>query len=141
MEEWFSRTQRVLGEEAVRRLAASRVAVFGVGGVGGHCAEAMVRSGIGEIDLIDSDRVAPSNLNRQIIATLDTVGMPKVEAARQRFLSINPELRVNAWEMLYLPETADRMDFSRYDYVVDAVDTVAAKVEIIVRARACGAEN
>ena len=138
MEEWFSRTQRVLGEEAVRRLAASRVAVFGVGGVGGHCAEAMVRSGIGEIDLIDSDRVAPSNLNRQIIATLDTVGMPKVEAARQRFLSINPELRVNAWEMLYLPETADRMDFSRYDYVVDAVDTVAAKVEIIVRARACG---
>ena len=134
----FARTEMLFGPEAMARLAAARVAVFGVGGVGGYVVEALARSGVGALDLIDSDRVAPSNLNRQIIATRDTLGMLKVEAAKARVLSINPDCEVMTWPIFYLPETADRFDFCQYDYVVDAIDTVAGKLQLIEAARAAG---
>ena len=138
MEDMFSRTRMLLGDEAISRLRRARVAVFGVGGVGGHAVEALVRSGVGALDLIDSDRVVLSNLNRQIIATRDTLGMLKVEAARQRILSIDPDCQVRTWPIFFLPETADRFDFTQYDYVVDAIDTVAGKLQLILAARAAG---
>ena len=138
MEDMFSRTRMLLGDEAMARLSKARVAVFGVGGVGGHAVEALARSGVGELDLIDSDRVALSNLNRQIIATRDTLGMLKVEAAKARVLSINPDCRVVTWPVFYLPETADRFDFSQYDYIIDAIDTVAGKLQLIEAAKAAG---
>ena len=134
----FSRTERLLGAEAMRQLAESRVAVFGVGGVGGYVVEALVRSGVGALDLVDSDTVCLSNLNRQIIATEQTLGQYKVDAARERAAQIHPACRVRTYRMFYLPETADRFDFSVYDYVVDAVDTVTAKLSIIERAKAAG---
>lgn len=136
MDDMFSRTRMLLGDLAMDRLKAARVAVFGIGGVGGHAVEALVRSGIGALDLIDSDRVALSNLNRQIIATHNTLGMRKVEAARDRILSINPDCQVKTYPMFYLPETADQFDFTQYDYVVDAIDTVAGKVQLIEAAQA-----
>ena len=138
MEDMFSRTRMLLGDEAMERLARARVAVFGIGGVGGHAVEARARSGIGALDLIDSDRVVLSNLNRQIIATRNTLGMLKVDAAKARVLSVNPDCAVRTWPVFYLPETADQFDFSQYDYVVDAIDTVAGKLQLIEAAKAAG---
>lgn len=120
------------------RLAAARVAVFGIGGVGGHTVEALARSGVGALDLIDSDTVAPSNLNRQIIATSDTLGQYKVDAAAARIASINPDATVRTYKTFYTPETADRFDFTEYDYVVDAIDTVTGKLSLAERAYAVG---
>ncbi len=134
----FSRTAMLIGEEALKKLASSRVAIFGVGGVGGYVIEALARSGVGEFDLIDNDTVNITNINRQIIATHDTIGRDKVEVARERILSINPSAQVNTYKVFYLPENADKFDFSQYDYIVDAVDTVTAKIDIIVNAKEKG---
>lgn len=136
MEDIFARTRLLLGDAGLERLAAARVAVFGVGGVGGYAVEALARSGVGALDLIDSDDVDPTNLNRQIIATCATLGSPKVQVAVERVASINPGCRVAAHECFFLPETADRFDFADYDYVVDAVDTVSAKIALVEAARA-----
>ncbi len=138
MADQFSRTRMLLGDEAVEKLRNSRVAVFGIGGVGGYVTEALVRSGIGTLDLIDSDTVDITNLNRQIIATHDTVGRPKVEVAKERAISINPEAVVNTYQCFFLPETKDMFDFSKYDYVVDAIDTVAGKLQLIKNAKDAG---
>ena len=134
----FSRTQRMLGEAAMERLYSARVAVFGVGGVGGHVVEALARSGVGAIDLIDDDTVNITNVNRQIIALHSTIGQYKVDAARARLLDINPGCKINALRLFFTPETADQIDFAQYDYVVDAIDTVSGKLEIIVRCHAAG---
>ncbi len=131
----FSRTELLLGSEAMQKLKNSRVAVFGVGGVGGYTVEALARSGVGAIDLIDNDTVSLTNINRQIIATLDTVGRYKVDVAEERIKSINPDCKVVKHKCFFLPETADEFDFNDYDYVVDAIDTVKGKLEIIVRAK------
>ena len=136
MEDMFSRTRMLLGDEAMARLSRARVAVFGIGGVGGHVVEALARSGVGALDLIDSDRVVLSNLNRQIVATRETLGMLKVDAAKARVLSIDPDCQVRTYPIFYLPETADQFDFSQYDYVVDAIDTVAGKLQLIAAAKA-----
>ncbi len=136
--DYFSRSRLLLGDDAMRRLAACRVMIFGIGGVGGYVAEALARSGIGALDLCDSDVVAPSNLNRQIIATTQTIGRLKVDAAAERIALINPDCTVRTWPVFYLPETAGQFDFTQYDYVVDAVDTVTAKLTIIEAARAAG---
>lgn len=138
MSDIFSRTQLIFGEEAMQILANSRVAVFGVGGVGGYTVEALARSGVGAIDLIDDDKVCVTNINRQIIALGSTVGMYKVDAAEKRIHDINPECTVTCHKMFYMPETADKLDFSQYDYVVDAIDTVTGKIEIIMQAKAAG---
>ena len=138
MQEQFLRTAMLLGEEAVERLKSARVAVFGIGGVGGYTVEALARSGIGRIDLIDSDTVSRSNINRQILATHSTVGMPKVEAAKIRILDINPDCVVRTHQVFYTPETADRFDFRDYDYIVDAIDTVTGKLALVERANAVG---
>ncbi len=138
MSEQFSRTELLLGCAGVKTLAHSRVAVFGIGGVGGYVVEALARSGVGELDLIDSDQVSLSNLNRQIIATHRTIGQYKVDAARERILEINPEARVNVYRTFYLPETASQFDFSAYDYVVDAIDTVTGKLQLICQAKEAG---
>ena len=132
----FIRTEMMFGGAAVARLRQSRVAVFGVGGVGGYAVEALARSGVGELDLIDNDVIAPSNLNRQIIALHSTLGMPKVAAAEMRVRDICPDTKVHAHRMFFLPKTADQIDFSAFDYVIDAIDTVAGKVEIVQRAHA-----
>jgi len=124
----------LLGEHNMKNLNSSRVAVFGIGGVGGHTAEALVRSGVGEIDIIDNDRVVPSNINRQIFALGSTVGEYKVDAARERLLDINPDLKIHTYKTFFTPETSYKFDFSKYDYVVDAIDTVTGKIEIIVKA-------
>ena len=134
--EQFTRTELLLGEAAMRKLASSRVAVFGIGGVGGYTVEALARSGIGALDLIDSDRVALSNLNRQIIATLDTVGKYKVDVAAARIASINPECRVTVYRLFFTPDTQDQFDFTQYDYVVDAIDTVTGKLALAECAQA-----
>ncbi|MCQ2490893.1 MAG: tRNA threonylcarbamoyladenosine dehydratase [Ruminococcus sp.] len=138
MREEFVRTGMLFGEKAMEKLAASRVAVFGIGGVGGHVAEALARSGVGALDLIDNDRVAPSNLNRQIFAVQSTIGMLKVDAAEQRLHDINPECSVVKHAAFFMPDTADGFDFTQYSYVVDAIDTVTGKIEIIMRAAAAG---
>lgn len=134
----FSRTQLLLGEEAMNKLKDVRVAVFGVGGVGGFVCEALVRSGIGAFDLIDSDRVCLSNLNRQIIATHKTIDQYKVDAMHERMLEINPDVKVRTYKCFFLPENADEFPFNEYDYVVDAVDTVTAKIELVMK---CKEEN
>lgn len=134
----FERSELLLGKEAMARLAASHVAIFGVGGVGGYVLEALVRTGVGEITAVDRDTVNPSNLNRQILATRETLGEYKVEAAEKRARSINPEIVFHAVRAFYLPENADEIDLSRFDYVVDAVDTVSAKIELAVRAEKAG---
>ena len=134
--EQFSRTAYVYGEQAIEKLNRARVAVFGVGGVGGYICEALARAGVGQIDIFDRDTVSVSNINRQIIALHSTVGQPKVEVMKKRISDINPECKVEAYEVFYLPENADEFDLSKYDYIADAVDTVAAKLEIIVRAKA-----
>lgn len=138
MQREFIRTQMLLGEAAMERLAASRVAVFGIGGVGGYAVEALVRSGLGAIDLIDHDRISESNLNRQILATRSVLGEYKVDAAARRIADINPAARVRCFRTFYLPDTADQFDFTQYDYVVDAVDTVTAKLALVLQAKACG---
>ena len=137
MEE-FCRTERLLGAAAVEKLSQSRVAVFGIGGVGGHAAEALVRSGIGALDIVDGDEVALSNINRQIIALHSTVGMPKTEAAAERFLDINPNLRLKKFQLRLSEETAGEFDFSTYDYVIDAIDDVRAKVLLVVKCKESG---
>ena len=132
----FSRTQLLLGEEAMDRLKKARVAVFGVGGVGGYVCEALVRSGVGAFDLIDDDKVCLTNLNRQIIATRKTVGQYKVDVMQNRMLEINPDIDVRLYKCFFLPENAADFPFEEYDYIVDAVDTVTAKIELIMRAQA-----
>ena len=134
----FSRTRMLLGEDAMSRLAAARVAVFGIGGVGGHVVEALARSGVGTLELIDNDTVSLTNINRQIIALHSTVGMPKVDAARARVLDICPQTQVIAHRAFFTPETAAQFDFTQYSYVVDAIDTVSGKIELAVRAHAAG---
>ncbi|MCM1495749.1 MAG: tRNA threonylcarbamoyladenosine dehydratase [Bacteroides sp.] len=136
--EQFSRTELLLGRAAMERLEHSRVAVFGIGGVGGYTVEALVRSGIGAIDLIDNDKVCLTNLNRQIIASRSTIGSYKVDVMRERILDINPACRVEVHQCFYLPETKDDFDFSQYSYVVDAVDIVTAKLQLVVEAKEKG---
>ena len=134
MVDQFSRSRLLYGEKGIKTLSDTRIAVFGLGGVGGHVAESLVRTGIGTIDIIDHDTVDITNMNRQIIATYGTIGMDKVDAMEQRLLSINPHCRIIKHDCFYLPETADEFNLSIYDYVVDAVDTVTAKLELITRA-------
>lgn len=127
----FDRTKCLLGSEAMEKLEMSHVAVFGIGGVGGHAADALVRSGIGEITIVDSDEVAESNINRQLIATVKSVGRKKVEVMREHLLDINPDVKVNIHDCFFLPETKEQFEFSKYDYVIDAVDTVTAKLALV----------
>ena len=136
--ERFSRSRALLGEEAMETLAASRVAVFGLGGVGGHCAEALARAGIGALDLFDGDSIALSNCNRQMFATEQTLGMRKVHAAKERIALLSPRCRVTAHDLFVLPETVGAIDFSAFGYVVDAIDTVSGKIAILERARLAG---
>lgn len=138
MEEQFIRTRLLLGDEGLERLKNARVAVFGIGGVGGFVVEALVRSGIGAIDLIDSDTVDISNLNRQIIATHSSLGRLKTEVMRERIADINPECKVVVHNCFYLPETENQFDFTEYDYVVDAIDTVTGKISLVMRAQESG---
>lgn len=127
----FDRTKILIGEEALQTLKNKRVAVFGVGGVGGYAVEALARSGVGTLDLIDKDVVDETNINRQIIALQSTIGQPKVEVAKARCLDINPDMTVNTHQVFYLPETANQFDFKSYDYVIDAIDTVTGKLQLI----------
>lgn len=138
MENQYTRSIAVLGEDVINKLKNCRVAVFGVGGVGSYTVEALARAGVGAIDLIDNDTFNVTNINRQLYATHKTVGQYKVDVAAARILDINPDCKVTAHKMFYLPENADQLDLSQYDYIVDAIDTVAAKVELIVRADKCG---
>ena len=138
MADQYSRTRLLLGADAMERLHCARVAIFGLGGVGGYVAEALARSGIGQLDLIDDDTINLTNLNRQILALHSTIGMPKVEAAKKRILDINPTIQVRTFETFYLPETANQFDFTQYDYVIDAIDTVTGKLELIAQAKAAG---
>lgn len=135
IKEQYIRTAMLFGEEAVKGLQNKRVAVFGIGGVGGHVTEVLARSGIGAIDLVDHDVVAASNLNRQLVATYDTIGRKKIEVMKERILSINPACRVTLWDMFYLPEKCDDLPFSEYDYIVDAIDTVTAKIDLVMQAK------
>ncbi|MGN0308237.1 MAG: ThiF family adenylyltransferase [Lachnospiraceae bacterium] len=134
----FSRTELLLGEGAMKRLKKARVIVFGIGGVGGHAVEALVRSGVGGLDLVDHDRVSLTNLNRQIVALHSTVGRLKVEVMAERAKDINPDIRINVYPCFYLPETAAQFDFSQYDYVIDCIDTVAGKLQLIEAAKTAG---
>ena len=134
----FSRTELLIGKENMERLKNSRVAIFGIGGVGSYTVEALARSGVGTLDLIDDDRVCLTNLNRQIIATRKTIGQYKVDVAKERILDINPDAVVNTYKTFYMPDTVDQFDFSQYDYVVDAIDTVTGKIELAVQAQKCG---
>ena len=138
MIEQFSRTELLLGEEAMHKLYGARVAVFGIGGVGGYTVEALARCGIGALDLIDSDTVSVSNINRQILATHSTVGRLKVDVAKERVLDINPSCSVRTYPCFYLPDTADQFDFTEYDYIVDCIDTVTGKLQLVERAHAAG---
>ena len=138
MHEQFLRTQMLLGTEALEKLQKARVAVFGIGGVGGYTVEALARSGVGQLDLIDNDTVSVSNINRQILATHSTVGLPKVEAARRRIRDINPYCVVRMHQLFYTPDTANRFDFSQYDYIVDAIDTVTGKLQLVQQAMEAG---
>lgn len=131
----FSRTELIFGADAMKKLSNSRVAVFGIGGVGGHTVEALVRSGVGAIDLIDNDTVSVTNINRQIIATINTVGRDKVDVAMDRCLEINPDVKITKHKLFFTPETAGEFDFTQYDYVVDAIDTVTGKLALIENAK------
>lgn len=135
MENKFSRTEKLIGKDALEKLKNSRVGVFGIGGVGGYAVEGLVRSGIGHIDIIDSDKVDITNLNRQIIATEKTVGINKVDAARERILTINPDIEINCYNLFYNSETANLFNFEDYDYIVDAIDSVSSKIELIINAQ------
>lgn len=134
----FSRTELLFGKEGMDRLYGSRVAIFGIGGVGGYTAEALARSGVGALDLIDDDRVCLTNINRQIFALHSTVGQYKVDVAKERILEINPKAEVRTYKTFYTPETADQFDFTLYDYVVDAIDTVTGKLELVMQAERAG---
>ena len=134
----FSRTQLLLGPEGMKKLSESRVAVFGIGGVGGYAVEALARSGVGALDLIDDDKVCLTNINRQIIATRKTVGKYKVDVAEERIHDINPDCVVKTYKTFYMPDTASQFDFSEYDYVIDAIDTVTGKLELIEQAKKAG---
>ena len=134
----FSRTELLFGKAAMEKMASSRVAVFGIGGVGGYTCEALVRSGVGAFDLIDDDKVCLTNLNRQIIATRKTVGKYKAEVMKERMLEINPDVKVEIHKCFFLPENADEFPFEDYDYIVDAVDTVTAKLELVMKAKEKG---
>lgn len=134
----FSRTELLLGHDAMEKLAKSRVAVFGIGGVGGYTVEALVRSGVGTIDIIDDDKICITNINRQIYATTKTIGKYKVDVAKERILEINPKAVVNTYKTFYTPETSNEFDFSSYDYIVDAIDTVSGKLELVMKANECG---
>lgn len=138
MPDQFSRTELLLGKPAMERLAGCRVAVFGIGGVGGYVCEALARSGVGELDLIDDDKVCLSNINRQIIATNKTVGQYKTDVMKERILDINPDAKVNTYRCFFLPENASDFPFDKYDYVVDAIDTVTAKIELVMQCRNSG---
>lgn len=138
MDDQFSRTRLLIGEEKLQKLFGARVAVFGIGGVGGYVVEALARAGVGEFLLVDKDCVSLSNINRQIIATHKSIGRPKVEVMRERVLDINPNAIVDARQCFYLPQNSSDFDFSKYSYIVDAVDTVSAKLEIVLRAQAAG---
>lgn len=131
----FSRTELIIGKDGINKLARSRVAVFGIGGVGGYTVEALVRSGVGSIDLIDNDKVTLTNLNRQIIATHRTIGQYKVDVAEERAKEINPEVIVKTYKIFFSPETSDKFDFSKYDYIVDAIDTVSGKLALVELAK------
>lgn len=134
----FSRTELLLGHEGMEKLSKARVAVFGIGGVGGYTVEALARSGVGTLDLIDDDKVCLTNINRQIIATRKTVGRYKVDVAEERVHDINPDAVVHTYKMFYTPETASQFDFTQYDYVVDAIDTVTGKIELVEQANRAG---
>ena len=134
----FARTQLLLGVDAMNKLKNSRVAVFGIGGVGGYSVEALARSGVGAVDLIDDDKVCLTNINRQIIADVKNIGKYKVDVARDRILSINPRCKVTTYQCFYLPQNAKDFDFSQYDYVIDAVDTVTAKINLVMQANENG---
>lgn len=134
----FSRTELLFGKEAMEKLFHSRVAVFGIGGVGGYTVEALVRSGVGAVDLIDDDKVCLTNINRQIYATRKTVGKYKVDVAEERILEINPDVKVTKYKTFYMPETANQFDFAQYDYIVDAIDTVTGKLALVENANAVG---
>ena len=134
----FSRTELLIGKEGIEKLANSRVAIFGIGGVGGYTVEALARSGVGEFDLIDDDRICLTNINRQILATRSTVGKYKVDVAMERILDINPRAQVHTYNTFYMPDTADQFDFSAYDYVVDAIDTVTGKLQLVEQAYRTG---
>ncbi len=138
MQNPFSRTQLLFGKDAMSRLSSARVAVFGIGGVGGYAVEALARSGVGSLDLIDDDRICLTNLNRQIIATRKSVGEYKVDVAEERVHDINPDCVVRTYKTFFLPSTADQFDFSQYDYVVDAIDTVTGKIGLVTAAKAAG---
>jgi tRNA A37 threonylcarbamoyladenosine dehydratase len=138
MADQYSRTQLLLGADGLDKLRNARVAVFGLGGVGGYAVEALARSGIGQLDLIDDDVINLTNLNRQVLALHSTIGMPKVEAAKRRILDIDPTIQVRTYQTFYLPETAGEFDFSQYDYVIDAIDTVTGKLSLIAQAKEAG---
>jgi len=138
LENQFSRTERLLGKENMEKLAAARVCIFGIGGVGGYVAEALARSGVGHLELVDNDVICLSNLNRQIIATHETLGQYKVDVMKERILSINPTAEVTVYKCFYLPETRAQFDFTNYDYVVDAIDTVAGKIALVLQAEESG---
>lgn len=138
MNERFSRTELLIGTDSMKRLQQSRVAVFGVGGVGGYVVEALARSGVGMLDLIDNDTVSVSNINRQIIATEKTIGRSKVDVIKERVMDINPDIIVRTFETFYMPDTAQQFDFTKYDYVVDAIDTVTGKIALVMQAEEAG---
>ena len=138
MKNQFSRTERLLGKENMEKLAVARVCIFGIGGVGGYVAEALARSGVGHLELVDNDVICLSNLNRQIIATHETLGQYKVDVMKERILSINPTAEVTVYKCFYLPETRAQFDFTNYDYVVDAIDTVAGKIALVLQAEESG---
>jgi tRNA A37 threonylcarbamoyladenosine dehydratase len=134
----FSRTQLLFGKEAMDKLADSRVAIFGIGGVGGHAAETLIRSGVGAVDLIDDDKICLTNVNRQLFATRKTVGQYKVDVAKERLEEINPDCKVTTYKMFFTPDTADNFDFSQYDYVIDAIDTVTGKLALVKECQSVG---
>lgn len=134
MENQFSRTEMLLGKNSMEKIYNSKVIVFGVGGVGGYVVETLARCGVGSIDIVDNDTVSITNINRQIIATMDSIGEYKVDVMKKRILAINPNCRVNAYKCFFLPENQDEFDFSLYDYIIDAVDTVSAKIALVVKA-------
>ena len=134
----FSRSELLLGKEGMEKLKNAHVAVFGIGGVGGHAAEALARTGVGKLDLFDNDTVSMTNINRQIIATLDKVGQYKVDVMKERIAQINPEAEVNAYRCFFMPDNSAEFDFTQYDYVIDAVDTVTAKLELVMKSREAG---
>jgi len=131
----FSRTELLIGEDGLKKLKKSKVAVFGIGGVGGHAVEALARSGIGTIDIIDNDVFSLTNINRQIFATHKTIGKNKVDVAKERLLEINPNLKINAYNTFFMPENSSDFDFANYDYIIDAIDTVTSKIELVVKAQ------